>query len=251
MRITLLIGLAAALAPAQSERKDTPTIATSTTARVVGIERATITLPGYRVKDYAACVKITVDWPNAEYKKAVMEDLEKQCKQLDEMHKKSGILPGYYPPKKEMGYIVTVETATAMYVVSTLGGRCTEVLENGQCGGEQVSNVVVGQSYPFEPSCPDETSACLLDPPVKKGAVPVVRLIGHLESVVEKKRGEIKGAEAVIEKRIIKLNGDLYIVEFADGWAKVSKKNSNQSPTVDEVILVLREYAAGNREPKQ
>ena len=55
----------------------------------------------------------------------------------------------------------------------------------------------------------------------------------------------------MIVKRLIKLNGDSYIVEFdANGWAKVSR-NSNQPLTIEEVILVLREYAAGKGEPKQ
>jgi hypothetical protein len=53
-------------------------------------------------------------------------------------------------------------------------------------------------------------------------------------------------------KRLIELNGDSYIVEFAmDGSAKVSKKNSSQPLTIDEVILVLREYQLGKGKPIQ
>jgi V8-like Glu-specific endopeptidase len=160
-----------------------------TTARVIGIEHAIITEPGYSVEDYAACMKSTADWPDSEDKKAVVEEQEKTCKKLDELHKSEGMLPGYYPPKKEPGYVVTFETPTARYILSTVG-RCTKMVENGQCGGEWVPDVAVGQSYIFYPPRAGETQLALSDPPVKEGAVPEVRLIGHLESVIEKKKAE-------------------------------------------------------------
>jgi S1-C subfamily serine protease len=166
---------------------DNTTASKGATARVIGIEHTLITLPGYTVKDYAACMKSAEDAPDFEGKKAVVEELKKNCKKLDEINK--GIPPGYYPPRKQAGYMVTFETATARYVVSTVGS-CKEVLENGQCGGEDVPDVVVGQSYIFHRSCIGETDMCLDDPPVKEGAVSEVKLIGHLESVVEKKRAE-------------------------------------------------------------
>jgi hypothetical protein len=157
-----------------------------TTVHVIGIEHTIITLPGYTVPDYAACMKGIGDWQDGEVKKAAV----KECKQLDEIHKSMGTLHGYYyPPRKESGYLVTFETPTALYVVSTRG-RCTEMDVNGQCRGEWVPNVVFGQSYTFLPSRIGDTDIGLADPPVKKGAVPEVRLMGHLESVVEKKRAE-------------------------------------------------------------
>jgi hypothetical protein len=170
-------------------KPDEATPSGSAAARVVAIEHAIITLPGWTVKDYATCMKSTEDVPDFEGKKGVVEELIKNCGKLDEMHKRTGILPGYYPPSKESGYMVTFETATARYVVSTLGA-CKEVLENGQCGGERVPDVVVGRAYLFDPPRVGEMQLYLSDPPVKKGAVPEVRLIGHLESVVEKKRAE-------------------------------------------------------------
>jgi V8-like Glu-specific endopeptidase len=168
-------------------KADKATPSKSPMARVIGIERTIITLPGWTHKSYAQCMKSAEDVPDFEGKKAVVEENKKGCKKLDEATK--GIPPGYYPPTKEPGYMITFETATALYVVSYLGA-CKDVLENGQCGGEIVPNIVVGKSYIFYPSCIGETDICLGDPPVKEGAVPEVRLIGHLESVVEKKRAE-------------------------------------------------------------
>ncbi len=53
-------------------------------------------------------------------------------------------------------------------------------------------------------------------------------------------------------KRLIELNRDSYIIEFVmEGLAKVSKKNSSQPLTIDEVILVLREYQLGKGKPIQ
>jgi hypothetical protein len=52
----------------------------------------------------------------------------------------------------------------------------------------------------------------------------------------------------MLVNRLIKLDGDSYTVEFdGKGWLKVSK-NSNELPTIEETILVLREYAAGKGE---
>lgn len=192
IRITFLIGLAAARTAAQSvpsQKADKAAPSKETTARVVGIERATITLPGHTVKDYAACMKSAADLPDFQGKKAVQEEMKKDCEKLDELHKRQGISPGYYPPTKGQGYMITFETSTATYIVSTVG-RCEEVLANGQCGGEWVPNVMVGRTYLFHPSCIGETDMCLADTPVKEDAVPEVRVIGHLESVVEKKRAE-------------------------------------------------------------
>jgi hypothetical protein len=160
-----------------------------TTARVIGIEHAIITLPGMTVKDYATCMKSAEDVANFEGKKAVVEEIRKSCKKFDGMHKTMGVLPGYYPPKKEMGYMVTFETAAAMYVVSTLGS-CKEMLENGQCGGEWVPDVVVGEAYIFNPPRAGETQLYLSEIPSKDDSIPNVKLIGHLESAVEKKRTE-------------------------------------------------------------
>lgn len=162
-----------------------------TTARVIGIERAIITLPGSTVEDYATCMKPALDLPDYyEGKKAAVAEVEEMCKKLDEIHKTMRVVPGYYPATKEPGYMVTFETPTSRYVMSTPGSRCTKWLENGQCGGEIVVDVVVGQSYIFRPPGAGETLLSLSEPPVKEGAVPEVRLIGHLESVVKKRRVE-------------------------------------------------------------
>jgi len=167
-------------------KADEATSSGLTTARVIGIEHTIITLPGHTVPDYAACMKGIGDWQEGELKKAAV----KECKQLDEIHKSMGPLHGYYyPPRRELGYLVTFETPIAVYVVSSLG-KCTEMDVNEQCRGEWVPNVVFGQSYMFLPSRIGDTDIGLADPTVNKGAVPEVLLIGHLESVVEKKRAE-------------------------------------------------------------
>ena len=171
MRVSVLIGLTAALvwqsAPPRRNVAAITTPSKSPMARVTGIERAPITLPGITVKDYDACMKSAEEVPDFEGKKGVVEELKKNCKRLDEIHKTTGVLPGYYPPTKELGYMVAFETVTARYVVSTLGS-CKEILENGQCGGEWVPNVVVGKSYIFADSCTGEAYVCLSRPPPRR-----------------------------------------------------------------------------------
>ena len=154
-----------------------------TTAHVIGIERTIITLPGYTIPDYATCVKVPVDMPDDEVKK-----VEYHCKELDKIRK--SLRTSYVPPRKESGYMVTFETATARYVVSTVG-RCTQWLENGECGGEVGVDVVVGQLYTFYLRAGD-TVVLLTSPPGKDDFLRVADIVlrGHLESVVEKRRAE-------------------------------------------------------------
>jgi hypothetical protein len=192
--LTILLTCARAGRTQQSERKVTPpdswekctksdgsvfyAPSCSTTARITKIEKAVVEEPGTTVVDYDTCVKREKDWQEGELK----DYLKKTCKQMADLDKEMGVLPGYYPGHKEPGYNITLETPLAVYVVSALG-KCGNVKPDGTCDFSGGPGVVVGHSYIFDPPSRDSTVVTLAE---EENGTQYARVIGYVQSVAEK-----------------------------------------------------------------